>query len=466
MRVARFAGLTMLVLLLGGCIEQDLKLTLHADGSGTLVVERRLSDAESALLLIEEPEPDKFRAMTMERTYRDSEVFPSRKIERSVYTFENLAEALPELEGEVDMMPRFTKEGDRLVVFLRHEMNPYHGMGSPDETNAFYNLEIEFPVPPESETGEVAGNQVAWKADAERLKELKGTDIGTLLFECSIPASAVQLDLRPRLVVPKEPKKNIFTRTKPTNVVSTLQVDIPIFGKNRFYKKGSNGAMVLHLPVAPARLPLSYRNLRVDELTIDGIKTNPILDSSPSGVFCGKDELGQDVAGLPIKIKFGWNSHTLETIDRIRVSMDAAVPDELSQSTLFVDSSHPTNAVLKIPSSSGKTIAVLGIDHARWQSAELTLASNLNPSKISAVYLDTNYGLRYPAKGIRWVQFDRASPPDRQQAAALFGEEEPVFVGTIYYPHIPTTSFGLLFSIVEKASWKKLTLQEENVHVR
>jgi len=468
MRVAigRFAGLGMLALLLGGCIEQDIKISLRADGSGSVVVERYLSDMESGILQIEEPEPDEFKTMALERTYRDSETDPARKIETSVYTFDHLDEALPELEGVVAMMPRFQIEGDRLVVFLRHEMNPYHGFSSKDQTNAFYNLEIEFPVPPESETGEVQGNRIVWKADAKRLKQLKATDIGTLFFECSVPASAIELDLRPRQVVPKDPDKGFFNFQETPKLVSNLRVVVPIQGEHKFQRKDRNGSVTISLPADPSRLPLSYENLRVEELVIDGRKVDPILHSQPSGVFFGKDELGQEVPGLPVQIQFGWNFHTLETIDRIQVSMDAAIPAEVTQPSLFVDASQPTNSILQVPGHAGKSMAVLEIDHATWQTAELTVASNLDPSEIGMVFLDTAYGLRYPAKGMRWIERDRASPPDKKQASALFGTDEPFFVGKILYPHIPTTSFTLVFSIIEKTTTEKLVLQEEDIDVR
>ena len=463
--IGRVVGLGMLALLLSGCIEQEMKITLRADASGMVVVERRLSGAESGLLQVEVPEPDEFKTMALERTYRDSKIDPSRKIEKSVYTFGNLAESLPELEGVVAMMPRFKMEGDRLVVLLRHEMNPYHGMGSAEETNFFYNLEIDFPVPPKSDMGEVEGNRVVWKADAERLKKLKITDIGTLFFKCSISASAIKLDLRPRQVVPKDPSKSFFQSVKSTNLISSLRVRVPILGKHQFQQNDKNGSIEFHLPIDPTQLPLCYKNLRVEQLIMDGQKVVPLLHSIPSGVFYGKDELGQDVPGLPVTMKFGWNSHALKTIDRIQISMDAAVPTKLSQPVLFVDASHPTNSILLVPDHAEKVIAVMDIDHAKWQSAELTLASNLDPSEISEVYLDTEYGLRHPADGIRWTEIARASPPDKKKAKALFGEDDPIFIGKISYPHIPTTSFTLVFSIVEKTSWERLVLQEENIDV-
>jgi len=465
MTIGRFVGAGILTLLLSGCIEQEIKISLQADGSGTVMVERHLSDMESGILQIDEPKPEVFESMTVERTYRDSATDPSLKIETSIYTFDHLDEALPELEGVVSMMPRFKIEGDRLVVFIRHEMNPYHGFGMKNQTNAFYNLEIEFPSPPESETGEVQGNRVIWKADAKRLKELKATDIGTPFFECSIPASAIQLDLFPRLVVPKDPDENIFSSQKPPKLVSNLRVRVPILGEHKFYKKEQNGSFSIHLPVDPTRLPLSYKNLKIEKLVMDGQKVEPILHSLPSGVFYGKDELGQDVSGLPVTVKFGWNFHSLESIDRIRVSMDAAIPDELCLSSLFVDASQPTNSILQVPGHAGKSLAVMGIDHAMWQSAELTVASNLEPSEIGRIFLDTAYGLRYPAKGMRWIERNRASPPDKKQVSNLFGKDEPVFIGKILYPHIPTTSFTLVFPIIEKAITEKFVLKEEDINV-
>ena len=179
-----------------GCIEQEVKIKLNADGSGRIEVVRNLSELESAAILAGETNAIEFQTMTIKRTTGDSETQPSRKVERSVYTFGNLAEALPELENAVPMMPRFTIRGDRLVVFLCHEMNPYHGFSSNDETNSFYRIEIEFPSAPLSDTGIVEGNRVKWSANHDQLTAFQKSEIGTLAFECSVPASAIALAVK------------------------------------------------------------------------------------------------------------------------------------------------------------------------------------------------------------------------------------------------------------------------------
>jgi hypothetical protein len=99
------------------------------------------------------------------------------------------------------------------------------------------------------------------------------------------------------------------------------------------------------------------------------------------------------------------------------------------------------------------------------QSAKLRLITNLTPSDLSTATLDTNYGLRYTAKAINWKPKSQLRSNDRKLGEEIFGKEAVFSIVEILYPHIPTTSFTLVFERIEELSMKKIVLSEENIHV-
>lgn len=457
--MSRWKWLVPAVLLsvLCGCIEQELHVQLHADGSGRIEVVRNLSEMERGVLLLDEAAPPVFQTMTMQRTITGA-------VERSVFVFDDLAAALPELENAVAMMPRFALRGDRLVVFRRHEMHPLHGMGSPDETNSFYRLEIEFPAAPTAAVGTVEGNRFVWAANHEELTALQKSEIGTPVFECSLPASAITLDLHPRVVRYQKAPTTRFGKPVEPKRLSALDVRIPVIAPHTSARQGQNGTLEVFLPVDLSDLPLCYENLRLERLVIDGRRVDATLESTPSGVFFGADQWGREAPGLPVKLRFGWNSNVLKTIDALAVSMQAAVPTRLSAHPLPADAASPTNAVLTFAEHAGKRFAVLDIQHAANQTAVLKAATNLDPTELNMVYLDTDYGLRYPAKGMRWQDPAQAYGSDKERAEALFGEE-PHRLLEIHFPHIPVTAFELVCSLVEEKTMTPQTVSMEVLHV-
>lgn len=465
--IGQLLGMGLFGLLLAGCIEQEVKIKLNADGSGSLVLTRYLSDMESGAMLMGEEEPPSFDALTVVRqSVHDAAGQSMRKIQTAEYTFSHLGEALPELESLVPMMPRFCIQENVLNVSVSHEMNPNHGFSSEDQTNAFYHLEIEFPVPPKSETGLVEGNRVVWKADYAQLKAFQKSKIGTGLFECSIPAASIRLNLKPRLVKTENAVLKKLKEQKKVKLISALDLQIPIISAgHRWKKEDSNATLDLYLPVDPGRLPLCYEGLTLGRLTIDGQTVAPELVSESAGVFSGTDAYGKEAPGIPIKFKFGWNAPLLHKIDVVNISMQAAVPTKTSLHSLEVDAGAVTNSILNFPGSSGKRIAALKLDHSFSQTAKLKLVTNLNPTDVSMVYLDTTYGLRYPAKGINWKCGKNIYGKDRSLGEAVFGKDCEFSILELHYPHIPTTSFRLVFSRIEVLEMKELILLEENIDV-
>jgi hypothetical protein len=459
------AGLCFALLVLNGCIEQDVKIKLNADGSGQIEVVRNLSKMESGMELLGAEEADGFETMTVKRSVEEVEGAPFQKVERTIYTFTNLAESLPELENAVAMMPRFTIREDRLVVFIRHEMNEYHGFRQTDKTNTFYHLEIEFPAPPMSESGQVEGNRFVWKVDHDALDEFSRSKIGTLAFECSVPSSAIKLDLLPRLVKYDDSSSSPLEQKEKTRWIHSLNVNVPIIAKMGSSREGENATMGMYLPVDQTSLPLCYENLRVEQLVIDGIELAAELKTNPAGVFSGTDQWGRPAPGLPIELRFGWDSNVLKTVDRIRVSVDAAEPTRVSHHSFPVDAAQPETRTLKFSEHAGKQLGVLEIKHVHSQTAMLLALTNLEPDQVSMVYLDTAYGLRYPAKGMRWSEGTGRQSGEKELAIKLFGEEGKYSVLEILYPHVPTPSFGLDVELVEEKKMIELVLEKENVDV-
>jgi len=464
--IKKWLGLGLLGILLCSCIEQEVNIKLNADGSGTVSVRRRLSDMEREISLLGKETAPEFKSLTvLQHSIEKNDGEPNEKFEISEYAFTNLAVALPELESiENVILPRFTNRDGQLVVFMRNEMNPYRGSSSNNQTNLFYHLTIDFPVAPQSESGTVEGNRFIWKANHNEITTFRKSDIGTLAFECSIPADAIEMDLQPRLVA-RKPESTL--QEKKRKLITALDVRIPIIATDtRWSEEDSNAKMTVALPVDPALFPLCYQELKLENLVIDGQKVEPTLSSETSGVFSGKNQYGQDVPGLPVQFQFAWNTPLLKQIDRIQVSVQAAKPARTSEHTLDVETETVTNAVLAIPPGKQPDIAVLEVKHAHWQAAVLKLATTLNPMDLSQIYLDTAYGLRYPAQGLNWIPSKKADSTSRKAGEAQFGPSTPFWVVDVYYPHIPTTSFALTFVKTEELLMSETVLTEVKIDVQ
>src|SRR6056297_1523958 len=82
----RWLSIGLLGLLLTGCIQQEVHITLNSDGSGTLVVRRTLSDMESGISMLGEEVPPVFDTLTVIRNFTEKTAdTPSRTIQVSEY---------------------------------------------------------------------------------------------------------------------------------------------------------------------------------------------------------------------------------------------------------------------------------------------------------------------------------------------------------------------------------------------
>ena len=224
--IITFRKLTIILLLvyLTGCIQQDLRIVLRPDGSGEYHINKVTSQIESAIIA---NIPSEVREKTLsEQTGAEEEYTsglkrvsysispspddPAKYVESSAYTFPELGKALPDLENVIKMGPRYAYRDNRFVIFFNREKAEFDGMQAGETIkDAYLNLTIELPAEPSSSNGQVQGKTVSWKFDAEDMKKYQEMAMGENLIEASIPSSAINVDLKPRLVVAKEKKSLI-----------------------------------------------------------------------------------------------------------------------------------------------------------------------------------------------------------------------------------------------------------------
>ncbi|MHC4307873.1 MAG: hypothetical protein ACYSR7_04540 [Planctomycetota bacterium] len=225
-----YRKLTIILLLvyLTGCIQQDLRIVLRPDGSGEYHIKKVTSQIESALIAnipaelrekalseqkgIEDEYPGGLKRVSYSISQTPDD--PAKYVESSVYTFSELGKALPDLENVIAMGPRYAYRDNRFVIFFNREKEEFDGMKLGETIkDAWLNLTIELPVEPSSSNGQVQGNTVSWKFDADDMKKYQEMAMGENLIEASIQSSAINVDLKPRLVVDKK-KKNIIKDEK------------------------------------------------------------------------------------------------------------------------------------------------------------------------------------------------------------------------------------------------------------
>lgn len=471
-----------LAAVLSGCIHQDVHIILRSDGSGEYHIKKVTSQIESAAIanipaelrekiLTEEKETQQEYPGGLKRTVYNvipNPDEPGKFIETSVYSFSNLGEALPALENLIEMGPRYSYRGDLFLIFRNREREQWDGFFTSEKMkDAYLNFTIELPAEPISSNGEVKGNVVTWKFNAEDLEKYRKMTMGENLIEVVIPASAIKTDIIPRLVEEKRKIKH-KEEFKPLTFYSAR---FPIVSDTHDQRPVSATIRVM-LPVDKFSLPVSYKDLEIISLIAGGKEVKAELKSESLGVFNGKDSWGQEAGGLPVDLEFPVDDPWLHKIDVLKVGLKVNVIEE-SKKTIFDISADgfPRSVLPDQPNLLLDKVAVSGIglgsSSAMLPAPGITLLTTTKPDIISAVFLDTDYGLRYRATNIKATLKRKNEFWDaalKKFAGDFFGDQQ-VFEYEISFAKIPKSSFKLIIETIDKAEFQKQELMLENIDV-
>lgn len=486
-------GVTVIAVALSGCIRQEVVITLRADGSGSYRVKRYLNEMEGAAVGFAEAVIGK-EAMSEGGAEAGEKMIgklrrvdiedgsdpgkPENMYKIVEYHFKSLGEALVDLENEVVLGPRYTFDGDDLLIFLDREKQEFDGMGDNEDKEMFYHLTINLPVPPKSPKGTVVGNSVSWKFDTAGMKKYQQSAIGTRILEARIPGNAVKLDLSPRLFTEKEDEEKPFPGMKKEEEKSSFGLKsfntrIPIAGKALERSKERNGQLALNFDVPDLEFPVSYEGLILKEVIIGGKKVEAKLESGEKGVVSGKDAWGQkDTPGFPVNISLPVKNPWLEKIDKVSLSVGLSKPTRMTSVPLVFSGtgkpyprSEQEHAVLKrilvTNVDSGSSAGMLG-------GPTIELFVEGDHGSILNVYMDTRYGLRYRAERVSWSKKNPGNlyGESKEIATAFFGEKFSLQQGTFSFRTIPAGPFTIILECVLEKGVKTVPLVMENIDVR
>ncbi len=473
---------TLLLIFLTGCIQQDLRIVLRPDGSGEYHIKKVTSQIESALLAnipselreetmsdqkgVEKEYPGGLKRVSYSITQSPDD--PAKYIESSVYTFPELGKALPDLENVIKVGPRYAYRDNRFVIFFNREKEEFDGMQAGETIKeAYLNLTIELPVEPVSSNGQVQGKTVSWKFDAEDIKRYQEMKMGENLIEASIPSSAIQIDLKPRLVVAKE--KEAFSQDGKFEPLIFFNARFPLIGGD---ENGQvKASLHVNFPLDTLHLPITYRDLKVESLVVKGEEREADIVSKVAGLFDGKNQWGQETGGFPVQLEFPVTDPWLKEIEKLQMTMEVNTASEKSNTFYDVPSKSPSLLVPRESNHMPDKVAILKVEFgspsAMWPLPGITLITTMVPEKINGFYLDTDYGLRYKANS---VQSSRKKSGDfwdekiRSFLVSVFKEEE-FYEYELGFTKMPHSPFQLMIEIAGKEDFKTGTLLLEHIDV-
>jgi len=479
----RIFSVLFLTIFFAGCIQEDIRIVLRADGSGEYHIKKVTSQIESAVLAnIPAEERDKELAKQQEvpkeyagglklisANITPSPDDPSKFITTSVYSFSNLGEALPDLENLIEMGPRYAYRNDRFVIFRDREKEKWDGIGTDEMNNAFLNLTIELPAEPLSSNGKVTEKTVKWKFNADDLKKYQQMPIGDNLIEASIPASAIKVDLTPRLV--EEQRKSTEKEEADFESLDFFTARFPVIGEAAT-NQPVHATLQVVFPTNGLDLPVSYKDLQIASLIIGGKEVKAELKTEPMGVFDGKDQWGRATRGFPVSLEFPVSDPWMNKIDALQIQMNVNAVEKSQQSVFDVSSDlFPGFILPKEPNMRLDKVVIsrieTGSSSAIMPNQSITLLTTTEPSAIRALYLDTDYGLRYKASGIKSTLKDKNDFWDESVKKFVidFFKEEKVYEYEIGFVKIPKPPFKLIIETIDKADFqpKMLTLEDIDV---
>ena len=471
-----------ITLLLSGCIQQDVRIVLRSDGSGEYHIKKISSQIASAVIanipaelrektLTEQNEIQKEYSGGLKRTSCNvipSPDNPSKFVETSVYSFSNLGEALPALEGLIDMGPRYSYRGDRFVIFRNREKEEWDGLSTSDEMkDAYLNFTIELPAEPVSSNGQVEGNVVKWKFNAEDLRKYQKMAIGENLIEVSIPASAIKTDLTPRLAEEKKKMK----QEEEFQPLTFFSAQFPIVSDTA-NQKSVRATLQVMFPVNKFSLPISYKDLEIISLIVEGKEVKAELKSEPLSMFNGIDQWGQEVKGFPVNLEFPVSNPWLNKIDLLKIGLKVNATEKSHMTVFDIPvNGFPRHVLPNEPNLLLDKVAIskvnLGNPSVMLSAPGITLLMTTQPNAIGAFFLDTDYGLRYKAKNIKAILKKRSEiwdPALKKFVDDFFGDEE-IYEYKIGFAKIPKSPFKLIIETIDQAEFQKHELILENIDV-
>ncbi len=476
--------LTAILLLayLTGCIQQDLRIVLKSDGSGEYHIKKLTSQIESAIIA---NIPSALREIAMGKqmgveeypsglkrvshSISQSTDDPAKYIESSVYTFPELGKALPDLENIIKMGPRYAYRENRFVIFFNREKEEFDGMQAGEAIkDAYLNLSIELPAEPSSSNGQVEGNVVSWKFNADDMKKYQEMTMGENLIEASIPGSEIKVDLKPRLVVAKE--KKTLNKDGEFEPLGLFNARFPIIGGN--LNEQVLASLNVNFPVDKSKLPVTYKDLKIKSLVVEGKEMAADLKSKSEGVFDGKNQWGQEAKGFPVQLEFPAMNPWLKEIEKLQITMQVNTATEKNHTIYNVKPSESPFIISPIePDQMLEKVAIikieLGSPSAMWPLPGITLLTTTRPGGISAFYIDTDYGLRYKANSVQ---------SSLKKSQDYWGKEIKPFLKDIFmeeefyeyklgFAKMPDSPFKLMIDTAGKQDFKNKILLLEHIDV-
>ncbi len=480
-----FRRLTIIILLvyLTGCIQQNLRIVLRPDGSGEYHIKKVTSQIESALIA---NIPSELREKTLSEQTGAEKGYPSglkrvsysisqspddlaKYIESSVYTFPELGKALPDLENVIKMGPRYAYRNNRFVIFFNREKAEFDGMQAGETIEgAYLNLTLELPAEPSSSNGQVEGKTVNWKFGTEDMKRYQEMAMGENLLEASIPSTAIKVDLKPRLVVAKE--KKTLVKDREFKPLGSFNAQFLIIGGN--LNEQVMASLNVNFPVDQFSLPITFKDLEVKSLVVEGKETETEIKSKVEGVFDGKNQWGQDANGFPVQLEFPVTNPWIKEIEKLQITMQVNTATEKSKTFYKVKPSELPCMILPVESDQilDKVAIIkieLGSPSAMWPLPGITLLATTGPANISAFYIDTDYGLRYKANSVQSTLKKSDDYWDNKIKTFLTDvfKEEEFYEYELGFAKMPDSPFKLMIETAGKHNFKNRTLLLEHIDV-
>jgi hypothetical protein len=463
-----------LLLFLSSCLQQELKIVLNSDGSGEYHIKKEMGKELSTIVgmlpdeLKKESQKNKEKIqqlpggvkIVVDKTYTHPEDV-TRIIEEQIYIFSNLGEALPVLEDLVEMGPRYKYENGKFIVFRNREVDEWTQFSDDDRMkNAYFKLTIELPQKPESKNGIVKGNTVSWSFDAEFLKKYKKMEIGQNIIEATIAETGIKTDIRPRLVVESDKKED--TEYKPLHSFSSY---IPIVGKK--YSNSGDATLAVFFDVENIDVPFSYKDLKITKILVDGKEVSREIKSDESGVFDGTNGWSDKLKGFPLSLIFPAENPWIKNIEILEATLNIGKVLKSKEITYPINIETTPTLLSNATSSYKIALTDLNLKSSLLASPSIEFVSNYEPNMLKSFYIDTYYGLRYKNTIYRQKKLSEKKFYNKAKTDFInnhFPDKDAYFY-EIGFTKIPKPPLNLVFEIIEKQSYKPVTLTLENISV-
>jgi len=202
-------------------------------------------------------------------------------------------------------------------------------------------------------------------------------------------------------------------------------------------------------------------------MLVDGKEVSREIKSDESGVFDGTNGWSDKLKGFPLSLIFPAENPWIKNIEILEATLNIGKVLKSKEITYPINIETTPTLLSNATSSYKIALTDLNLKSSLLASPSIEFVSNYEPNMLKSFYIDTYYGLRYKNTIYRQKKLSEKNFYNKAKTDFISNHfpDKNAYFYEIGFTKIPKPPFNLVLEVIEKQSYKPVTLTLENISV-